>query len=100
MIEVLLVPILEGAVPILFPALEPATGKDSHIDLRDPQELVECCPCLLQAPGMGVARRQPATHLIDGVARLPERGDGVVIAAGTKASDAHNPRHPLRIERV
>src|SRR6266581_1282148 len=99
-IEVLLVPVLECAVPIRLPVLEPAARKGSHIGLCDPEELLEHCLCFLQASGVGVARRKPATHLIDGIASLPQCGDRLLIAMGSETGDAPNPWHPPCIEGI
>jgi hypothetical protein len=74
-IEVLLVLVLQGAVPIGFPVFEPASRKGRHLGLRDPEELLERRSCFLQPTGLGVARRKPPAHLVDVIAGLPQRGD-------------------------
>ncbi len=62
MLEIGLVPVLQGGVPVILPGGELAARKHCHVVLCDTQEFLQQRSRLVEPTSASVARHQPAAR--------------------------------------
>src|SRR5262250_2090263 len=100
MVEVTLVSIFQGSVPIPLPILEPVTGIDRHVEFSHAEELIEVGFRLSELSCVCITRRKPAADFVYRLGDLTQRSYRLSITSRTEEHDSANPGYQIGVEGI